>query len=88
MIRYISTRGNRKIYSFSEVILKGIADDGGLFVPEVIPRFTLQDLKRLKKKSYQEIAIFLFKLFQSDFSKKRLRKLYIKHILPTLIRRI
>lgn len=72
MIKYRSTRGDKKRYSFSEVILKGIAQDGGLFVPEKIPKFTLKQLKILSKSSYQERALFILNIFQLDFSEKEI----------------
>lgn len=77
MILYKSTRGD-KLYTFSDVILKGIADDGGLFVPTEIPQFSLDQLKLLIDKSYQERALFILDLFQIDFSKSLLKKIIKK----------
>lgn len=68
MIHYFSTRGEKKLYTFSEAILKGIAGDGGLLVPEEMPFLPIGQLQRLVGSSYQEIASFLFKLFELDFS--------------------
>lgn len=68
MIKYYSTRGDKKYYTFSEVILKGIAYNGGLFVPERFPVIRLQELSKLSGKSYQEIALFIFKKFETDLS--------------------
>ncbi len=62
---YISTRSNEKLTA-SEAILKGLASDGGLFIPEFFPRVDF-DNKWLNK-SYQEIAIEVFKLFLDDYS--------------------
>lgn len=78
MINYKSTRGDKKIYSFSEAVLKGIADDGGLFVPEKIPLLTFEDLKSLSGKSYQEKAFFLLNLFEPDLPKYIVRKMVLK----------
>src|SRR3990167_5579237 len=75
MIKYISTRGYNKRYSFSEAILKGIAEDGGLFVPESIPMISLEQLKLLSGKSYQERTIFILDLFKPDLPKKTIRKI-------------
>ncbi|MDO8639631.1 MAG: threonine synthase [bacterium] len=74
MIYYKSTRGDRGLYTFSEAVLKGIAEDGGLFVPEIIPQFTLGELKLLSKKSYQEQAIFIFNLFQTNITENAIRR--------------
>ena len=45
MILYTSTRKKGKRYTFSEAILKGIAEEGGLLVPKIIPRFTVDQLR-------------------------------------------
>ena len=43
IVNFISTRGSQ-IYSIDEVLAKGIADDGGLFVPKLLPKIKLEDL--------------------------------------------
>lgn len=53
MIRYISTRGGGEPQNFEQVLLTGLAPDGGLYVPETWPKL---DLNALKGKSYVEIA--------------------------------
>jgi threonine synthase len=53
MIKYISTRGGGSPQSFEQVLLAGLAPDGGLYVPETWPKL---DFKKLKGKSYVEIA--------------------------------
>lgn len=75
MIKYISTRGNKKKYLFSEVVLKGIASDGGLFVPIIIPQIRRNELKELVNASYHERAIFVFKKFQLDFSENKIEQI-------------
>ena len=63
-MKYISTRNNSKEYSFEEVFIKGLADDGGLFVPKSLKKFTNDELNLLSKLSYQDLAkkiIFTFK---------------------------
>jgi threonine synthase len=75
MINYKSTRGANKQYAFSEAILKGIAGDGGLLVPEKIPTFSLKQLQQLAQKTYQERALFVFELFDTDFSLEKLKQL-------------
>ena len=78
MIKYKSTRGDNTLYTFSETILKGIAQDGGLFVPQEFPHVSKDDLRSLLKKSYQERADFIINLFQTDFSKEELKKIINK----------
>lgn len=75
MVLYESTRGVGRPYQFSECVLKGIASDGGLFVPKKFSEFTLEQLRDLSGKSYQDQAIFLFDLFETDFSLQRLRNI-------------
>jgi threonine synthase len=55
-MKYISTRDNSKEYSFEQVFIKGLADDGGLFVPKSLKIFTNDELKSLSKLSYQDLA--------------------------------
>lgn len=74
MITYKSTRGNTDEYTFSEAILKGIAEDGGLLSPAKIPTCTMTQLEQLVKKSYQEQVLFVFKLFETDFNEAQLKK--------------
>ena len=54
MIRYISTRGGGEPQTFEQVLLSGLAPDGGLYVPESWPQI---DVQSLKGKSYTEIAL-------------------------------
>lgn len=78
MIRYKSTRGDKNLYSFSEAIVKGVSKDGGLFVPERIPKFTLKQLKLLLEKTYRQQANFIFNLFKPDLSNQEVRKIVYK----------
>lgn len=57
MINYISTRGkNEEPQTFEDVLVAGLAPDGGLYVPQTLPHFDHEDLVVLKGKSYAEIA--------------------------------
>ena len=47
-MNYISTRNNQKNFTFKDVFLKGLADDGGLFVPKSIKPFKEEELVNLK----------------------------------------
>lgn len=71
-IMYKSTRSNQERVTASQAILKGLADDGGLFVPERIPKLAA-DLDDLIGKSYQEIAYEVMKLFLTDFNEEELK---------------
>ena len=67
-MEYISTRNTQKTFSFKDVFLKGLAPDGGLFVPKIIPSYTFQELEKLKDLSYQELAAKIIFKFSSNES--------------------
>lgn len=71
-VLYNSTRGQEKNIEASLAIVKGLAKDGGLFVPTTIPKITtsLEDLSLL---SYQDLAYEVMKHFLSDFTEDELR---------------
>lgn len=71
-ILYRSTRNNEVKVKASEAILKGLADDGGLFVPQTIPVLT-KSIQELSKMSYQEVAYEVMKLFLTDFTEAELK---------------
>ncbi|SFU60245.1 threonine synthase [Halomonas korlensis] len=60
-MRYISTRGQAPVLSFEEVVLTGMASDGGLYVPETIPQLSHEDLAAMAGLSYAEIAFRVMK---------------------------
>ena len=75
-MEYISTRNKEKIFSFKDVFLKSLANDGGLFVPKKIPSYTLNELKNLSKLSYNELTAKVVLNFCSDqFSEKEIKEL-------------
>ena len=75
-MEYISTRNTQKTFSFKDVFLKGLAPDGGLFVPKIIPVFTPEELKELKNISYNELATKIILKFCSDeFSETEIKDL-------------
>ena len=71
-ILYRSTRGNAETVTASQAILKGLADDGGLFVPERIPALDV-DMDTLAGMTYQEVAYEVMSRFLSDFTKEELQ---------------
>ena len=62
-MKYISTRGKSPAASFEEVVLTGLAPDGGLYVPEKLPVIGLQQLADWQKLSYAELAFEVIRLF-------------------------
>ncbi len=55
-MRYVSTRGQAPARDFAGVLLAGLAEDGGLYVPESWPEFTPADWRALRGRSYAEVA--------------------------------
>ncbi|SDG58064.1 L-threonine synthase [Onishia taeanensis] len=62
-MRYISTRGQAPALSFEEVVLTGMASDGGLYVPETVPQLSKEELADMAGCSYAEIAFRVMKPF-------------------------
>lgn len=71
-ILYGSTRGGEKNVTASQAILKGLAEDGGLFMPDRIPVFDF-DIEDLTGVSYQETACRVMRLFLTDYTEEELR---------------
>ena len=69
---YKSTRNSDKTVTASEAVLKGLADDGGLFVPEYIPKLDVT-MDELKGMTYQETAYAVMKQFLTDFTEEELK---------------
>ena len=71
-ILYKSTRGNGETVTASQAILKGLADDGGLFVPTQVPALDVP-MEKLAEMSYQEVAYEVMSRFFSDFTEEELK---------------
>ena len=69
-MRYVSTRDNSKEYSFEDVFVKGLADDGGLYVPKSLKKYSSAELLELKNLNYNELSTEIINLFSSDFISK------------------
>ena len=67
-MKYISTRSKIKPITSAEAILQGLAPDGGLFVPEKIPKVKLEEIDALKEKSYEEISAWLLGKYLTDYT--------------------
>ncbi|MCR5292816.1 MAG: threonine synthase [Eubacterium sp.] len=70
---YRSTRNANETASASEAILKGLAGEGGLFVPDEIPKMTGLTLDDLAGMNYQEVAYEVMKLMFTDFTEEELK---------------
>jgi threonine synthase len=65
-VRYISTRGQAPVLNFTDVVLTGLASDGGLYVPEQMPQFNRQEIASWTGLSYQELAFKVIAPFIVD----------------------
>ena len=48
-MKYVSTRDTSKTFEFKDVFIKGLADDGGLFIPEKLTKYSENEIKDFKK---------------------------------------
>ena len=71
-MKYISTRGYEGKFTAQEAIIKGIAPDGGLFVPESIPLLTEDDIEQMKNMSFCEMSARVLSKYLDDFSESEL----------------
>jgi len=65
-VNYVSTRGSAPSPGFAEVMLAGLARDGGLYVPEAWPRLNEATIAGFAGKSYAEVAVEVIRLFTDD----------------------
>ncbi|MDS1002428.1 threonine synthase [Clostridium sporogenes] len=70
---YKSTRGEEKNVKASEAIIRGIAEDGGLYVPEEFPKID-KSFKELENMDYKELAFYIMKKYFDDFDEKELKE--------------
>ena len=70
-MNYVSTRNNKNELNFKDVFIKGLADDGGLFVPKNVKSLNSEDLDKLRNLSYNDLACEILNLFCSDFINKK-----------------
>lgn len=65
-MKYISTRGQSPALSFSEILLGGLAPDGGLYLPESYPQFTDADLTAMRGMNYADLAFAILSRLIDD----------------------
>lgn len=65
-MKYISTRGQSPALSFSQILLGGLAPDGGLYLPEQYPQFTDADLSAMRSMNYRDLAYAILSRFVDD----------------------
>ena len=74
-MKYVSTRGGMTPQPFSDILLEGLAPDGGLAVPQTLPQVTEATLERWRSLSYADLAFEVLSLFVTDISPEDLRRL-------------
>ena len=77
-MRYVSTRGAARPQPFAEVVLEGLAPDGGLFVPESFPELSANELSAMRGMTYAELAYAVLSRFADDIPAADLRNLAAK----------
>ena len=65
-MKYISTRGQGPALNFEEVVLTGLADDGGLYIPETLPSFSADEIAAMAGMDYAELAFTIMRPFVAD----------------------
>ncbi|WP_281646030.1 threonine synthase [Parendozoicomonas sp. Alg238-R29] len=66
-MKYISTRGQAPALGFEDVMLTGLASDGGLYIPESLPQYSAEEMKKLAELDYPSLAVEIVRPFVSDF---------------------
>ena len=77
-MKYISTRGQSPALSFSEILLGGLAPDGGLYLPESYPQFSDADLSAMRNMNYRDLAFAVLSRLVDDIPAEDLRTIINK----------
>ena len=83
-MKYISTRGDKTERSFSEILLEGLAPDGGLYLPTHYPKVDADTLAKWRDLAYHELAFEILSLYIDDISPADLRALATKTYTPAV----
>jgi len=77
-MKYQSTRGNAPQLRFSDILLGGLASDGGLYVPDAYPRFSTAELAAMRGMSYRELAFTVLSRLIDDIPADDLKRIIDK----------
>ncbi len=77
-MKYISTRGNSPAKTFTEILLGGLAPDGGLYLPQIYPQVSRAELDAWRSLSYAELAFAVLSKFATDIPADDLRAIISK----------
>ncbi|RJF98323.1 threonine synthase [Noviherbaspirillum saxi] len=85
-MHYVSTRGQSPAQSFSQILLGGLAPDGGLYLPAEYPKISGAELDAWRKLSYADLAFEVLKKFATDIPEADLKALTHKTYTPDVYR--
>lgn len=74
-MHYVSTRDGKTGVSAAQAIVKGISEEGGLFVPAFFPHMGLEEISAMAKGSYQERACAILEKYLTDFTPEQIRSM-------------
>jgi len=77
-MHYLSTRGDKSALTFSQILLGGLAPDGGLYLPETYPKFSIDDLSTMRDMDYRQLAFAVMSRLADDIPAADLRALIDK----------
>ncbi|MFH1493565.1 MAG: threonine synthase, partial [Pseudomonadota bacterium] len=77
-MKYLSTRGGMPPKTFTEILLGGLATDGGLTIPDVYPRLSREELAAMRGMNYRDLAFEVIRRFADDIPAADLRAIIDK----------
>lgn len=77
-MQYISSRGSEKKVFAAEAIVQGLAEDGGLFVPQRFPQWSLEQIAGLKELPYHALSACILSTYLTDFSETEVQEMTLK----------
>jgi threonine synthase len=83
-MKYISTRGGAPAKTFTEILLGGLAPDGGLYLPEQYPQVSRAELETWRRLSYADLAFAVLSRFMTDIPAEDLRTIVRKTYTPEI----
>ncbi|WP_424244285.1 threonine synthase [Elusimicrobium posterum] len=79
MMNYIDTRGGEKTFNFEEVLLGGLTENGGLYVPQAWPKFSVEEIEAMRGASYNDVAFKVLRPYtEGAFSDEELKNIIAK----------
>ena len=86
-MKYVSTRNSTETFEFKDVFIKGLADDGGLFIPRSLEKFSITEINSLQELEYNELAKKIISTFGAQLATiDRLDKETLEPIVNDLIK--